>query len=168
MSKINNNPTITNDDKVTAVRNAIEHRATWMGLMLDEAEKAGQDWEAIARKAITRCGCFHGKGFFDQLKDKADLKEFREIFVNDLGQKLFEMDVVESTDEKLAIEFHYCPLVSGWMKQGMSDETIEKLCDIAMDGDRGIGSQLENFQFELGRTIAQGHPVCEIFFNRKK
>lgn len=167
MSKIKNNPTITNDDKVNDVRNAIEHRATWMCLMLDEAKKAGEDWEDIARKAIHRCGCFHGKGFFDQLKDKSDLKEFKEIFVSDLGKKLFEMDVVELTDEKLAIEFHYCPLISGWQKQGMNDETIETLCDIAMDGDRGIGKCLDNFQFELGKTIAQGNPVCQIFFHKK-
>lgn len=168
MSKIKNNPTIIHDDKVNAVRNAIEHRATWMCLMIDEAKKANQDWEEIARKAIKRCGCFHGKGFSDQLKDKSNLKEFAKVFVNDLGKKLFEMDVVELTDEKLAIEFHYCPLISGWKKQGMSDEMIEKLCDIAMDGDRGIGESLENFQFGLGKTIAQGNPVCEIFFYKKK
>ena len=168
MTKITNQAYITEDAMVTNVRNAIEHRATWMALILDEAEKAGQDWEQIARAAIGRCGCFHGTLISEQMKDQTDLEEFKGLFLHELGQKIFEMDITELTDEKLAVEFHYCPLLSAWQKQNMSDETVEKLCDIAMDGDRGIGDRLEHFQFELGKTIAQGHPVCEIFFHKKK
>ncbi|ABR50201.1 conserved hypothetical protein [Alkaliphilus metalliredigens QYMF] len=168
MTKINNNPTITNDEKVLAVRGAIEHRATWMSLMIDEAEKAGQDWESMARKAIKRCGCFHGNGISEKLKDKSDIKEFTELFLSDLVKKLFEMDIVELTEDKLAVEFHYCPLVSAWQKQGESDEKMEILCDIAMDGDRGIGESSDHFEFELGKTIAQGNSVCEVFFHKKK
>ena len=168
MTNIKNTAKLADDVMVNNVRNAIEHRATWMGLMVDEAKKAGQDWEEIARKAVGRCGCFHGTLIAEQMQDKASLKEFTGLFLHELGRKIFEMEIKELTDEKLAVEFNYCPLVSAWQKQNFSDETIEKLCDIAMDGDRGIGERMEHFQFELGKTIAQGHPVCEIFFNKKK
>ena len=43
MSKITNDADITGDEMVTTVRGAIEHRATWMGLMCLEAKKAGAD-----------------------------------------------------------------------------------------------------------------------------
>ncbi|MCR3923021.1 MAG: L-2-amino-thiazoline-4-carboxylic acid hydrolase [Firmicutes bacterium] len=167
MTKINNKATLTDDVMVTNVRNAIEHRATWMALIVDEAEKAGQDWETITRNAISRCGCFHGTLLSEQMQDQTSLKEFTSLFLHELGQKIFEMDIKELTDDKLAVEFHYCPLISAWQKQNISEETIEKLCDIAMDGDRGIGESMKHLQFRLGKTIAQGHPVCEINFYKK-
>lgn len=40
---IDNAPTITNDQRVNDMRGAIEHRATWMHLLLDEMRKAGVD-----------------------------------------------------------------------------------------------------------------------------
>jgi hypothetical protein len=166
MSKINNKPTITDDEMVNEVRNAIEHRATWMGLLLDEAKKNGADYEAIGRAAVSRTGCFHGKGIFERLDDDS-MEAFKNAFLTELGQKLFEMDIKVCDDEKLEVEFHYCPLVSGWMKQDFGDETIELLCDIAMDGDRNIAEE-NNYDFKLGKTIAKGDDVCEVNFYKKK
>ncbi len=100
--------------------------------------------------------------------DISDLKEFAKVFSTETSKKVFEMDYTESSDDKLSVEFHYCPLVSAWLKQGFSDEDIAKLCDIAMDGDRGIAGKLPDFEFELGKTIAQGNAVCEINFIKKK
>ena len=51
---------------------------------------------------------------------------------------------------------------------GIEGEMLSKLCDIAMSGDRGIGSRFENFEFHLGKTIAQRNKVCEVAFTRKK
>ena len=45
---------------------------------------------------------------------------------------------------------------------------IAEMCDIAMDGDRGIVKQYGNFEFHLGKTIAKGDPVCEITVSRKE
>ena len=45
---------------------------------------------------------------------------------------------------------------------------LTKLCDIAMSGDRGIDSRFDDFEFKLGKTIAEGNPVCEVKFLRKK
>ena len=48
------------------------------------------------------------------------------------------------------------------------EEKIATLCDIAMDGDRGIASQFDAFEFELGKTIAKGDDICEVCFRKKK
>jgi hypothetical protein len=51
---------------------------------------------------------------------------------------------------------------------GIEEEMLETLCDIAMSGDRGISSRFDEFEFHLGRTIAQGHRVCEVRFTGKQ
>ena len=51
-STINNKPTIVDDEKTTLVRNAIEHRATWFYLLLDEARKRGLDMEEVGLSLI--------------------------------------------------------------------------------------------------------------------
>lgn len=53
---------------------------------------------------------------------------------------VFEMKILACPDDQLGIDFHYRPLVAAWQAQGVSDGQIEKLCDIAMQGDRGIVS----------------------------
>ncbi len=46
---------------VLEVRKAIEHRATWMYLLLKEARKRGLDWDDFARPAIRATGCLSGQ-----------------------------------------------------------------------------------------------------------
>jgi hypothetical protein len=166
MTVITNKPA-SEEKNIVDIRNAIEHRATWMSLLMNEARNSGLGWDDFARKAIFRCGCFHGKDIAAKCTDISDLRKFAEVFPGTTGKKIFEMEVMELSDQKFSLEFHYCPLVSAWIKQGFSDEDIAKLCDIAMDGDRGIASNFPAFQFELGKTIAQGDPVCEINFIKK-
>ena len=60
MSKIANEPKIKNK-VITAVREQLEHRALWLYLLLDEAEKSGMDSDAFARKAVSRCGHIQGR-----------------------------------------------------------------------------------------------------------
>lgn len=166
MSKIKNTAKITDDVLVNEVRGAIEHRATWMGLILEEAKKENADWEAIGRAAVSRTGCFHGKGIFER-KDNDTMEAFKTAFLTDLGQKLFEMEIKECDEEKLEVEFNYCALVNGWLKQNFDDETIKTLCDIAMDGDRAIAKE-NGYDFVLGKTIAKGDDICEVNFYKKK
>lgn len=166
MSKIKNVATITDDVMVNNVRNAIEHRATWMGLILDEAEKNGWDYEQIGRAAIGATGCMHGQRLCNA-KCGDSIPEFQKAFLDELGQKLFEMDITACDDDKLEVEFHYCALVNAWKKLGFSDEKIEVLCDMAMDGDRGIAEE-NGLDFKLGKTIAQGYDLCEVNFYKKK
>ena len=78
------------------------------------------------------------------------------------------MEIKENSDEHLYIDFHYCPLVSAWLKLGISEGDIPELCEIAMDGDRGIISTYPEFKFKLGKTIAKGDDVCEIRIDKVK
>lgn len=40
------------------------------------------------------------------------------------------------------MHFHHCPLVAGWQRVTDDEELIERYCDIAMEGDRGIFSNI--------------------------
>jgi len=144
------------------LRAAIEHRATWFYFLIKEAQKRGLDYE-FARAAIHACGEFHGKTRYGQTDD---LTKFGPEFATQNVQDIFEMDVT-TTPEEMKIEFHYCPLVNAWQKLGASEEEIATLCDIAMDGDRGIACAFPAFEFELGKTIAKGDDICEVCFKRK-
>ena len=145
-------------------RGTFEHRATWMYFLIKSALENGEDL-SFAHKAIFNCGCFHGQNKYPRTDD---LKEFTKTFTDPHLVDAFEMDVIENTDDRMYIEFHYCPLVEAWKKLTDDQELIAQLCDIAMDGDRGIVSQYEDFEFELGKTIAQGNPVCEVCVHRKQ
>ncbi len=159
---IKNNPTISDSDTIN-LRNFIEHRASWMALLLDEAKKEGVDPEKIGRSAVFRMGQIHGQKF----KDAKNMKEFAEKFLPDHIRKVFEMEIVNLTDDTLEVHFGYCPLVAAWQKLGLSDDTIELYCDIAMDGDRGISS-VNGMELTLDGTIAQGKDKCIAIFKKVK
>ena len=163
MSNIKNYP--KNKNKIIkAIRGLLEHRATWLFLLLDEAEKRGIETEEFAKAAIMRCGCFQG----DKLTANAGTKSLqglKKILFTLPARMVFEMKILACADDQLDIDFHYCPLVAAWQTQGATDEQIVKLCDIAMQGDRGIASSF-GCKLELGETIANGHNKCEIRFKR--
>ncbi|WP_313128199.1 L-2-amino-thiazoline-4-carboxylic acid hydrolase [Anaerocolumna sp.] len=143
------------------LRDGIEHRATWFYYLIQEAKKRGLDYD-FARDAITACGCFHGNNKYTQTDD---LAVFAPEFISENVKNIFEMDTTLTEDE-FNIEFHYCPLVAAWKKLTNDEEEIATLCDIAMDGDRGIASTFPNFEFNLGKTIAKGDNICEVCFKK--
>ena len=159
------NQSIITEKEVLNDRAAIEHRATWFYLLLDEARKDGLDWNSFARRAITRCGCFHGSTMYNDIDN---LKDFSKALITETVKNIFEAEIIEVTDDKFILEFNYCPLVAAWLKQGASEEDIEKLCDIAMDGDRGIVSTLGDYELDLENTIAEGADCCRIVIEKKK
>ena len=159
---ITNKPAIVGDKKTDDLRAAIEHRATWFYLMIEAAKNKGLD-TSFAREAIFKCGCFHGENKYPRTND---IKAFAAAFANENVVNIFEMDV-KTTDEALDIKFHYCPLVEAWKKLGATDEDISELCDVAMEGDRGIINVYDDFEFKLGKTIAQGNKVCEVSIHKK-
>lgn len=146
-------------------RAQIEHRASWLALMYDEAEKAGADAESIARKAVKRMGGFHGHVFKTSMNNPEKLEDFRKSIFNGISEKTFEMENIQMSDNELTVEFHYCPLLTGWRKLGFSEERNAKLCDITMDGDRGIAEEL-GFELELTDTIASGCGTCKLRFKK--
>lgn len=166
MSKIKNEATVKNP-LIVSIREQLEHRALWMYLLLDEAKKKGYNPEEFAPNAIRRCGVYQG----NILKDKGglgnSLKGLKNALFGYFAKKVFEMDIKKCDDDHLYIDFHYCPLVKAWQKQGASDEEIAQLCDFAMCGDSGIGSCF-GVELELPQTIAKGGDTCQIRYIRKK
>ena len=163
MSNIKNIPKY-NNKIINTVRGLLEQRATWLYFLLDEAQKRGINTEDFAKSAVMRCGCFQG----DQLIAKdgtKSLKGLKKKLFTLPARLMFEMKILACTDDRLDIDFHYCPLVAAWQAQGATDEQIAKLCDIAMQGDRGIAGSF-GCELELGETIANGFSRCEIRFKR--
>lgn len=158
-------PKIVNEAKIknkiiVKVREQLEHRAFWLYLLTDEAEKRGLDTEEFASAAITRCGLSQGSDLVKAGGTKS-LKGLRKTLFTKAARWVFEMDLVESTDDTLYLDFHYCPLVKAWQKAGCSDEQIAKLCDIAMCGDHGISSCFDA-RLDLPKCIAKGDDVCAL------
>ena len=100
------------------------------------------------------------------LCDEARKKGLKKALFGKAAQLVFEMKILRCTDDNLDIDFHYCPLVKAWQKQGCSDEEIQLMCDHAMCGDRGIAESF-GCKLELPKTIAKGDGVCQIRFVRK-
>ncbi len=165
MSKIKNEPKIKNKI-IAAIREQLEHRALWMFLLCDEASKKGLEASSYAPDAIKRCGLYQGGLLRQKAGGGESLKGLKKTLFSKFAQWVFEMDILSCDDDHLDIDFHYCPLVKAWQKQGCSDEEIALLCDHAMCGDRGIA---ESFGCELNllKTIAKGDDICQIRFVRK-
>ena len=76
------------------------------------------------------------------------------------------MKILEKIENNLFIDFNYCPLVAAWQKLDCTDKEIARLCDIAMEGDRGIAESF-GATMEIGETIAKGHDTCQIRFRKQ-
>lgn len=163
-----NQPKNVQDDVINKLRGAIIHRGIWMGLILKEAKEKGLDWEQIGHSAIFKTGCLHGEGIKERMGVPGSLVSFGNTFFTEDIKKVFEIEVKTIDEDELTLEYGHCPLVTAWQQIGIEGEMLETLCDIAMSGDRGISSRFEEFEFTLGKTIAQGHRVCEVCFTRKK
>jgi len=165
MSKVKNEPSLL-DPRLQAIREMLEHRAHWLYLLCDEAGKRGLDWKDFGSAAIKRCGLSQGAGLVE--KGGTDsLKGLHATLFTPSAQSVFEMEVLESTDDRLDIDFHYCPLVKAWQKAGCTDEEIATLCDIAMCGDHGIG-ECFGAVLDLPKCIAKGDDYCALRYHKKE
>ena len=164
MSKITNVPSI-HEDKIEFARGCIEHRATWMALTYLEAKNMGYDAEKMTREAVKKCGKIHGLGYKSQCSNPEDLDEFNKVFLHEDGKKNFEIEVVEVDKDNIKAEFHYCALVNAWQKLGIEGKELALLCDIAMDGDRGIAESM-GIKLNLTDTIAKGCKTCKLHFHK--
>ena len=161
---------ITNEPKnklklLQTIRGQLEQRAIWLALLSQEAERKGLDISEFGQESINQCGIMQGK---DLAQGSTDLRDLRKRLFSKGARMVFEMDLLESTEDKLSLNFHYCPLVKGWQKMGLSDEEIARLCDTAMCGDHAIARQF-GAELHLGKVIAKGAPICELrFVNNRK
>jgi len=164
MSIKHNQPQQT-DFTTMQIRGAVEHRATWMALILDQAKKQGIDFEKAGRDAIRKCGHIHAETYKAQCEDPTSAADFAKAFFHEQGSKTMEITVVESDKDHVVAEFKQCPLVQAWEKLGYEGKDLELLCDIAMDGDRGIADGM-GLKLEIEKTIAKGDCVCRLCFHK--
>ena len=162
-SIVRNEPRITTPLTV-GIREQLEHRALWMYLLVDEAAKHGLPPEDYVPEAIRRCGLYQGGNLREKGGLGASLKGLKKALFGMFARRVFEMDITRCDDDHLSIDFHYCPLVKAWQKQGCSDEEIALLCDMAMCGDRGIAESFDA-TLDLPQTIAKGADTCQIRFH---
>ena len=163
MSIVKNEAKIKNPI-IAAVREQLEHRAHWLYLLCDEAGKRGLDWTDFGSAAVSRCGLSQGANLVKKGGTKS-LKGLRKTLFTIPAQMVFEMKIIESTDDKLSIDFHYCPLVKAWQKVGCTDEEIARLCDIAMCGDHNIG-KCYDAKLDLPKCIAKGDDICALRYHK--
>lgn len=159
MSKIINEP--KNKLKlIQTIRGQLEQRAIWLALLKQEAASKGLDYNKFGEESITSCGVLQGG---DLAQGSTSFKDLKKRLFSKGARIIFEMDLLECDDDKLSLDFHYCPLVKGWQKLGLSDEEIANLCDTAMCGDHAIARQFGG-ELQLGKVIAKGDDVCELRF----
>ncbi|MBR2789741.1 MAG: L-2-amino-thiazoline-4-carboxylic acid hydrolase, partial [Eggerthellaceae bacterium] len=112
-----------------------------------------------------RCGLYQGALLVEKGGEGKSLKGLKKALFGLFARRVFEMDILRCDDDHLDIDFHYCPLVKAWQKQGCTDEEIAELCDHAMCGDRGIAESF-GADLSLPQTIAKGADTCQIRFHR--
>ncbi len=165
---IHNKTSIKDDAVANIQRDAIGHRATWTGLTYTKAREAGMAdaAEKVIRAAIAETGSIQGA----QIKSKCQAPESVECFVDTFITQnivnVFEVELKSKSDDRVDLEFHHCPLLKAWTDLGFDDQTCEKLCDMAMDGDRNIAKAM-GYEFHLGDTIASGKKTCKLSFFKK-
>ncbi|MDR3294572.1 MAG: L-2-amino-thiazoline-4-carboxylic acid hydrolase [Clostridiales Family XIII bacterium] len=162
--KIVNRADVNQDETTRLLRKAFAHRATWFALLLEEAKRMGIDPETLGRRAVKRCGCIMAEANIKPAcGDPGNMRAFFRPFVPETTQKVFDMTVSEMTDDTLALEFHYCPLVDAWEKLGRSQEEIALLCDIAMDGALVGGTGFAAAWLEKMQTAFVGGTLGYLF-----
>lgn len=162
---IDNKTSINDDPVVNIQRDGIGHRATWTGLTYIKAREAGMAdiGEKIIRAAIAETGSVHGTEIRAKCQDPQSVECFVDTFMTPNVVKTFEVEFKGKTPDRVDLEFHHCPLLKAWQDLGFDDKTCEKLCDMAMDGDRNIAKAM-GYEFHLGDTIANGYKTCKLAF----
>lgn len=165
---ISNYPITVDDQNINQMRYLIEQRAEWMYELCEEMEAHGVEYEEIARAAISRFGCRRGQCMVEGLPGKGhSLVELAKYFQESPNTTVFEKEYVQVSEDKLEIDFHYCPLLACWQKLTGDEKKLAKLCDIAMDGDRGMFGAVPGSEFILKSTLAEGAPVCKMIIQKR-
>ncbi len=167
MTKINNKPTVTDIETVNVRRAAIEQRAKWAGAFYREAKEQGIDLEPIMRKAIYNIGVESGKEERKKFGEDLHAADYGRYFCYKAYNETFEKKVISDEEDVFDCSLNYCPLVNAWQKMGFDDETCHLLCDIAMDGDRGIAEGL-GLDFELLEVKSNGGEKCHLRYKTRK
>ena len=151
------------DQELTAaVRGCIKDRAIWFYLLLKEAQEQGANKDLIAQKAIFKFGQMKGK----KIGDATTPREFFDGIAVKNAKLAFAMEEIKVEEEQGVYRFHHCALCDAWGELGCTQEEINDLCKLAMEGDFGVVS---NFPLDLrfNSTIADGSKYCEMVVTKK-
>jgi hypothetical protein len=155
---------VDQDLVVQKVRGAIKDRALYLALILRSFSEAlpSQKVEALAREAIFEYGKLKGKR--DQLPMTPE--SWVDSHVSKGSAAVFESRIVKVNDH-CEQQMTFCPLVEAWQELGCSPEEIDKLCDIAMEVDRGRAAY-HGIPLEITQTLAKGDSICCLVLHNKE
>jgi len=168
MSKVSNVAHVTDNVVCNVRRGAIEQRGRWAAAFYLEAKKQGIDLEPIMRAAIHRIGVESGEKEKAAFEGELNAGTYADYFVNKKSvPETFEKKLVSASDEEAVVTLNYCALLKAWQNMGMSDEELALMCDIAMEGDRGIAEGL-GLDFDLEGSLADGCKCCTLRYKTRK
>jgi len=154
---------VENNDLTEAIRAGIRDRGTWFYLLLKAAKEQGGDSDAIAKKAIFEFGKLKGEG----LGDVSTPREFFDSISSKNAALAFEMEEVNVEENEGTFRFHHCALCDAWNILGCSQEEINQLCKLSMQGDYGMVSDYP-LDLNFKCTIGEGANYCEMVITKKK
>ncbi|MBQ2657627.1 MAG: L-2-amino-thiazoline-4-carboxylic acid hydrolase [Erysipelotrichaceae bacterium] len=168
MSNIKNEAHVTDDALVNVRRAAIEHRGKWAAAIYKEAEAEGIDLAPIMRKAIHKVGVEAGEKEKKDFEGKdLNAETYARYFTGKAQSNTFEKKLVSANEDEAVVTLNYCALLKAWQKMGLSDEECALMCDIAMEGDRGIAEGL-GLDFDLEGSLADGCECCTLHYKTRK
>lgn len=129
-------------------RASFENRALMYWYIYQElSAEVGDDRAAeVMKRAIRRRGEEIGERYREAAQ-AGDLEEVARIFCAESAceGELFTPGVEEQAEEHVVLRMDTCPLVDAWRKAGLSDEEVDRMCEIASAVDYGTfeGAGLE-------------------------
>ena len=155
---------VTQAELTEAIRLAIQDRATWFYLLIQEFKAAGYETDEPVKKAIFKFGQMKGQ----KIGTAATPKAFFDGIGSPNAQLAFKMENAGVAEDKGAYRFHHCALVEAWKNLGASPEEVAHLCDLASCGDFGVISCSPALELKFNSLIAKGDAFCELEVSKKK
>jgi predicted ArsR family transcriptional regulator len=158
------NTQVNREEAVEKIRATIEDRGKFMVTMLKHMRAAGvADAVTIVRNAAYELGVLDGKG----LQGVKTASQLAHRLFTPITQDTFAAEIVEDGDDRAVVHIHYCPLVVGWHKAGLSPNEVNDICNLANTRDAGLASMLP-LDMGFATRIAAGDNHCTFVISRKQ
>jgi hypothetical protein len=148
---------------VQQIRAAIKDRALYLALLYQSYASAlpTEKVEATMRDAIFQYGQLRGQKDSEPMTpekwvDKHVAKGSAAVFAS----KITKQGAV------CIQEMTFCPLVEAWRELGCTPAQIDRLCDIAMEVDRGRAAY-HRIPLEITHRLAKGDASCRLVLGKE-
>ncbi len=151
------------DPAVVTARNCIIARGEYLYQLVNEAKKKGLSSE------FAHCAIYNwGDSIRRRLKDPetTNVKEIIDQLFTEMECKIWE-DEVTATEEEARVEFHYCPLLEGWLRNTDDPQMLQELCDIAMECDVALFDK-PRFDYSIEESFFSGADHCTMVIRKHK